>query len=441
MQITSTAKHALIVLAAVGCLSHPRPLAAVEKGFTSLFDGQTLNGWTMMNKKGDGYGVKDGILYCAKGGGGSLFTVKEYEDFILRLEYKLEDGSNNGIGIRAPLQGDPAFFGMEVQILDDTAPKYANLLPGQYNGSVYKVAPAKRGALKKVGEWNAMEIQAKGRQIKVTLNGKTIVNANLNDVTDPAVLREHPGMLRNKGHIGLLGHNDYVEFRNLRVKELPRPKLNNSAPEGFTRLFDGKTLENWKGLVEDPVKRAKMSIMDRALAQVKADDEARAHWIPVGGMLVFDGKGKNLCTAKDYGDFEFLVDWKIEAKGDSGVYLRGSPQVQIWDKNDTKPNPNGLGSGGLYNNKTNRSTPLVFADHVVGDWNTFRILMVGDKVHVYLNNQLVVRDTTLENYWERDKPMYPTGSIELQNHGNTLYFRNIYVREIEPKPEKAKKAK
>ena len=154
----------------------------------------------------------------------------------------------------------------------------------------------------------------------------------------------------------------------------------------------------------------------------------RDHWRVEDGALVFDGKGDSLCTAKDYGDFELLVDWKILKDGDSGIYLRGSPQVQIWDP-DVKA-AGGVGSGGLYNNQKNPSKPLVKADNPVGEWNTFRIKMVGDKVSVWLNDKLVVDNVELENYWERDKPIYPTGQIELQNHGNTLYFKNIYLKDL-----------
>lgn len=199
----------------------------------------------------------------------------------------------------------------------------------------------------------------------------------------------------------------------------------NTPPEGFTALFNGKDLTGWKGLVANPKARAEMSPEQLIAAQEKADAQAREHWKVVDGVIVFDGKGQNLCTAKDYADFELMVDWKIEPKGDSGIYLRGTPQVQIWD---TAGNPEG--SGGLYNNQKNPSKPSKCADKPVGEWNSFRIKMVGDKVTVWLNGELVVDNVVMENYWERDKPIYPTGSIELQNHGNTLYFKNIYVREL-----------
>jgi len=197
--------------------------------------------------------------------------------------------------------------------------------------------------------------------------------------------------------------------------------------EGFVPLFNGKDLSGWKGLVKDPPGRAKMTPEELKKAQAEADEDMRAHWKAVNGVLVFDGKGHSLCTARDYKDFEMFVDWKIEKEGDSGIYLRGSPQVQIWD---TAQWPEG--SGGLYNNMKGPSKPLAVADYPIGEWNSFRIKMVGDQVTVYLNNVLVVDNVVMENYWERDKPIYPTGQIELQAHSTPLHFRNIYIREITP---------
>lgn len=196
-------------------------------------------------------------------------------------------------------------------------------------------------------------------------------------------------------------------------------------PEEFTALFNGRDLAGWKGLVGDPVKRAKMSPQQLAEAQAKADEKMRDHWKVVDGVLAFDGKGHSLCTVKDYGDFEMLVDWKIESGGDSGIYLRGSPQVQIWDPANRRK-----GSGGLYNNKKRPNKPLRCADNPIGQWNTFRIIMVGEQVTVYLNDVLVVENVVLENYWQLGKPIYPTGQIELQSHSSPLYFRNIFIREI-----------
>jgi hypothetical protein len=195
--------------------------AADEPGFVPIFNGHDLNGWTIRGQYGPGYIVENGMIVCPADGGGNLFTEKEYSNFILRFEFRLEEASNNGIGIRAPYEGDAAYKGMEIQILDHDAPVYrGKLKPAQYHGSIYDVVAAKTGYLKKTGEWNYEEIVADGRHIKVTLNGTVIVDANLDDVTDPAVLKKHPGLARATGHLGLLGHHSRVEFRNMRVREL-----------------------------------------------------------------------------------------------------------------------------------------------------------------------------------------------------------------------------
>ena len=206
------------------------------------------------------------------------------------------------------------------------------------------------------------------------------------------------------------------------VAPLAAPLPDNVAPAGFTALFNGRDLEGWRGLVADPPKRAAMKAEELEQARLKATEEALKHWTVVDGAIVYDGKNNNLCTARDYGDFELLLDWKIEPKGDSGLYLRGSPQIQIWD--------DAIGSGGLYNNQKNPSQPLAKADKPPGAWNRFRILMMGDKVWVHLNGVLVVDGVTMENYWERGKPIYATGAIELQHHGAPLFFKNIFIREI-----------
>ncbi len=207
----------------------------------------------------------------------------------------------------------------------------------------------------------------------------------------------------------------------------------NQPPQGFVALLNGQDLTGWKGLLKEPYnnpdKRAALKPEERAKLQQEADESMRAHWKAENGILVFDGKGRSLCTAKDYGDFEMLVDWKIEKKGDSGIYLRGSPQVQIWDAGQGGEG-NKIGSGGLYNNQKHSSKPSKCADKPVGEWNTFRITMIGPRVTVILNDELVVDNVIMENYWDRNKPIFPTGQIELQNHGNFLYFRNIYIREI-----------
>ena len=173
-----------------------------------------------------------------------------------------------------------------------------------------------------------------------------------------------------------------------------------------------------------------MTPEEREAAQAEADKLMRAHWrvehADVGGvegaMLVFDGKGQSLQTVKDYENFVLMLDWRIEAGGDSGVYLRGTPQVQIWD--------NPIGSGGLYNNQVGPSTPTSRADKPVGEWNSMLIEVQGGVVNVWLNGVHVVRSTRMENYWERGGVLPARGPIELQAHGSPLWFRDVYVREL-----------
>ena len=201
------------------------------------------------------------------------------------------------------------------------------------------------------------------------------------------------------------------------------------AGEGFKPMFNGKDLTGWQGLVENPVARAKMKRIELERKQAEANVLFPANWRVKDGCIWFNGSGDNLCTVKEYGDFEMLVDWKISKAGDSGIYLRGSPQIQIWDTSRVDAGAQ-VGSGGLYNNQKYPSKPLKVADNPVGDWNTFRIVMIGEKVSVWLNGELVVDNVTLENYWDRNIPIFPKGSIELQAHGTDLAFRDIYIREI-----------
>ena len=208
-------------LACLLAVAVPFAAAQTEPGFTPLFNGKNLDGWKLVRPLGPGYLVEEGRLVCPANGGGNLFTEKEYANFILRLEFKLSPGGNNGIGLRAPLEGDAAYAGMEIQVLDDPAPQYKNIKPAQHTGSIYDVFPAKLGALKPAGEWQSYEITANGRRVTIKLNGQTTVDADLDSVKDEAVLKKHPGLLRKSGHVGFLGHRSHVEFRNVRIKELP----------------------------------------------------------------------------------------------------------------------------------------------------------------------------------------------------------------------------
>jgi len=202
--------------------------------------------------------------------------------------------------------------------------------------------------------------------------------------------------------------------------------------EGFVSAFNGRDLTGWKGLVEDPIKRAKMSPEELAEKQAVADRTMHENWKVENGELLYDGQGyDNITTVKQYGDFEMLVDWKLENKksADAGIYLRGTPQVQIWN-NASGHEDSPFGSGGLWNNQKNPKLPLQVADNPLEEWNTFKIRMVGEKVWVWLNGVLVVDNVTLENYWNRNQSIFPVEQIELQAHGSRVWYRDIYIKEL-----------
>ncbi len=197
-----------------------------EEGFAPIFNGKDLGGWVYgkkaggENRTGAGYAVENGTVFCTPKDGGALYTEKEYGDFVLRLEFKLAPNAISGIALRAPLEGDSAYVGLDIQVLDDAGPEFRNLRPEQYTGSLYDVFAARRGALKPAGEWNAEEIAARGRRITVQLNGQVVLDVNLDDCRDEVTLKKHPGLKNARGHLGFLGHATRVEFRNLRIKEL-----------------------------------------------------------------------------------------------------------------------------------------------------------------------------------------------------------------------------
>jgi hypothetical protein len=208
------------------------------------------------------------------------------------------------------------------------------------------------------------------------------------------------------------------------------------APKGFTPLFNGKNLDGWHGMPhQNPYDLDKMPDADRKAAIAKWTAEAFKHWSVDNGELVNDGNGAYLTTDKEYGDVEFLIEYKTVAKADSGIYLRATPQVQIWDytKEGGKWNIGAdKGSGGLWNNSAGApgKDPLVLADKPFGEWNTFRILMVGERVTIHLNDKLVVDMARLENFWDKKLPLRKTGPIQLQTHGGEIRWRNIFIREI-----------
>jgi hypothetical protein len=203
------------------CAGPGRIPGAPEEGFTPLFNGKDLRGWKVYDGKPDIWRAEQGLIVCTGKGGGWLGTTRDYANFELRLEYRLRPGGNSGVYLRAPEKGWISRVGMEIQILDDYHPRYAQLDFYQYTGSIYHVVAPTRRTGKKAGEWNRLAIRADGRQVAVTLNGVRVVDADLDRCRkDPQVAKEHPGLVRTAGKIGLQSHTDRVEFRNLRVREL-----------------------------------------------------------------------------------------------------------------------------------------------------------------------------------------------------------------------------
>ncbi len=212
--------------------------------------------------------------------------------------------------------------------------------------------------------------------------------------------------------------------------------IDPQAPKGFTALFNGGDLTGWWGLEQfDPRALHAMSDADRTAKRKTNEEPFRAHWRVENGELVNDGQGPYATTDREYGDIELLVEYRTVARADSGIYLRGNPQVQIWDytKDGGKWDRGAdKGSGGLFNNSPGvpGKDPLVLADKPFGEWNALRIIQVGANTTVYLNGKLVVDHATMENFWDRKEPLWSRGPVQLQTHGGEIRWRNIFVREI-----------
>jgi hypothetical protein len=217
------------------------------------------------------------------------------------------------------------------------------------------------------------------------------------------------------------------------VQSPPQP------PKGFTSIFNGKDLTGWRGRQPNynPVEESALSKEALAEKQTQWNAARDQHWRvdTAKREIVSDGESPHLATIKDYGDFELYVDWlMVSPNGDSGIYLRGYPQIQVWDPDNPREVKNGAprGSGALWNNNADNpgKWPLAKADHPIGQWNTFKIRMVGNRVWISLNDKVTVDGQVLDNYFDRSKPIVARGPIELQTHGSEIRFRNIYVREV-----------
>ena len=412
--------------------------STIDEGFVELFNGKDLSGWFGSKMYGvEEYkfklnnGEEKTVPVLAYRPGqrtdddrGNLLTEKEYRNFVLRFEFMLQPNGDCGLGLRVPCEkANAAFDGMcEIQMLDDGGSDYYDAeakkdrLDGfRYACSVFGIVPARRdnfdrqiwgkdanfsgggSYVRKPGMWNFEEVKVIGEEIEVWINGYLVTKTDLSgfrgDGTDTPDRQKHPGLHAAKGHLSWCGDNSPVIWKNIRIKELPEgakmdgacPKAKMQCPEGFETYFDGspeqlKTM--WKGVTteggfDNPCVREKATPAELAEKQKIADKGRDEHWHVRNGVLYFDGYkgGYSLATKRDYADFELWADWRtLSITGDSGLYLRGSPQVQIWDVH----NQWGIGSGGLYNNQKNPSSALAVADRQVGDWNRFHVIMRGE---------------------------------------------------------------
>ena len=402
-------------------------LAAEPPPKRSLFNGVNLSGWT-----GKGYIVEDGAIVCTPEGK-NLVTEETFCNYILDFEFKLPPGGNNGLGIHYPGSGDGAYTGMEIQILDNTHPKYHDLKEYQFHGSLYTLAPAKKSGLKPVGEWNHERVTVSNSGLTVELNGEMILRANLDDLS--AKHPDHQGVKRRAGHIAWLGHGDRVAFRNIEIAEIkPAANTEGVMAAGFTRLFNGRNLDGWK-------------------------HGSSNEWTVANGILKHSGRPgepSDLWTEKEYGDFTLVFDWRWAGSGplksqpivladgnnklgadgkpelveieelDSGIYLRGNikSQVNLWNWP--------IGSGEVYGYRTDAGlspevraavTPKTKADRPIGEWNRTMVMIKGDRLTVAMNGRVVIDNAQLPGVQAK-------GGIGLQHHGSAIDFANVWIKEL-----------
>lgn len=408
---------------------------AHELEFKKLFDGRSLAGWKLLGKKGAGFGVTNGTLYCAKDGGGMLLSEKEYANFILRFSFRLSEGANNGVAIRAPLASRAlAYEGMELQILDDTGDAAeVNRRPTQYHGSIYDVFPAKRGALRPAGEWNEQEVYARDRHIRVTVNGRVILDADLNSVRDPATLKKHPGLFKERGHLGFMGHKDFVEFRDVRIKELPSPRVYNRADQDFDQLFNGNDLTGWQGAFDATSQTEAPQEKAKEVNQEISNLSMATHWSVHDETLIHDGSGGGILSELNYSNLELQADYKVTGGATGGVLLRGLPKVLVQAR-DASANELRLGSGGLHDGRFLYKAPTTYADRFAGAWNRLRVILIEDRAHVFVNDRLVVKNAQFKNPDRPGEALPASGPIGLAAGNGQVSYRSVYARGIDSRP-------
>jgi len=388
------------------CLVIASPGIASENGWTSLFDGKDLSGWEVVSGDREAWQAKGGVIGCGREGGGWLKSNEQYEDFVLSLEYNISRGGNSGIFVRSAREENPAYTGMELQILDDHQQK-----PNAHStGAIYASVAASKNMSKPAGEWNKVTIACIGRRLLDVMNGEKIIDVNLDDYTVPLGGRTPLGDRLRKGFIGLQSHSNAVWFRNITIKPLP------TSEKRWDDLFNGKDLSGW-------------TVMGNNKEAFSAKD----------GVLECNGKGGYwLRSEKAYENFLLNLEFKISKRGNSGIFIRsaieGNPafsgmEIQILDDNGRSPNTHSTGC--IYAAvppKKNMSKPA-------GEWNHILIGCVGRNVFMVMNGEGIV-DVDLD---EHDKPLegHPPlssrlrrGHIGLQDHGSPVSFRNIRIKEL-----------
>jgi hypothetical protein len=355
-----------------------------QAGFLPLCNGKDLTGWIVEGEPS--WSVQDGVIHCAGGGGGWLRSAYEYENFVWRLEYKISPEGNSGLFIRATREGNPAFTGMEIQVLDD----YGQEPDTHSAGALYdSIAPAVN-ASRPAGEWNEVEVTCLGRGLRVVMNGSVIIDANLDDYPE---LRERARW----GYIGVQNHGSGVDYRNMRMLELD-----------FNPLFNGKDLSGWKVIGPEC-------------------------WSAVDGVLRCTGEGGGwIHTERECADFDLRLEYKISEDGNSGIFLRapdeGEPwrtgfEVQILDDFGDEP-PDTHNAGAIYDivaPSKNMSKPT-------GEWNQAEVICRGRQLTVILNGECVI-DVNLDSD-PRLQERAAKGYLGVQNHGNLVEFRDLRVREF-----------
>jgi HEAT repeat protein len=393
---------------------HLKSVSDDEEGFAPLFNGKDFTGW--YGDIEEGWRVEDGIIICE---GNTIWSEKEFDDFILRFDFKLSPGANNGLGIRLPRAGFAAYDCMEIQINDDTHERWKDLNPYQQHGAVYGISGVKPGHLNPVGQWNTQEVVAHGRQITVALNGVTITDVDIDEASkfgclDGLDYLHHPGLERTRGCLCFQGHagleGNRVDFRNVRIKEIKNPRPPKPENAGFDIIFNGNDLSGWRQPAEG--------------------------WDVDNRSLI--GEQGNLYTEKEYADFVFRFQFKLSAGGNSGVGIRmpasGEDPLEIQILDDTAEKHRDLKPwqyhGSLYGIVPAKRGHL----KPVGQWNYEEIIAKGNSLVVNLNGTKIL-DVDLDKVKPENREDHPglkrkKGVIGFLGHGSRVEYCNIRIKPL-----------